>query len=214
MFPSAPSPAVLFGAAYSVYTRIVRLALEEKGLPYRLVETDIFAADVAQRHATLHPFRRIPVLELDGFRLYEAGAITRFLDDLHPEPPLQPRDPRRRARMNQAIGILDAYAFRPLVLDIYVQRVARKQPDEARIAAALPTARTCLGALENLTEGDWLAGPAFTLADCHAAPMLAYFVLAPEGRAMLADHARLAAWWERMRGRPSVSATRYPREAA
>jgi glutathione S-transferase len=36
---------VLCGAGYSVYTRIARLAFEEKGVPYRLVETDVFAAE-------------------------------------------------------------------------------------------------------------------------------------------------------------------------
>ncbi|RAV24557.1 glutathione S-transferase family protein, partial [Staphylococcus warneri] len=34
---------VLYGAAYSVYVRAVRLALEEKGLAYRLEEIDIFS---------------------------------------------------------------------------------------------------------------------------------------------------------------------------
>ena len=33
----------VYGAPYSVYVRIVRLALEEKGVAYRLEEVDIFA---------------------------------------------------------------------------------------------------------------------------------------------------------------------------
>ena len=39
------SAVTLFGAEYSVYTRIVRLALEEKGVSYRLEPVDIFAED-------------------------------------------------------------------------------------------------------------------------------------------------------------------------
>ena len=35
----------LFGASYSVYVRIVRLVLEEIGVPYELVEIDIFAKE-------------------------------------------------------------------------------------------------------------------------------------------------------------------------
>ena len=38
------SDPILFGAAYSVYVRSVRLALEEKGVAYRLEEVDVFAA--------------------------------------------------------------------------------------------------------------------------------------------------------------------------
>ena len=34
---------IVFGAAYSVYVRIVRLALEEKGVPYRLVARSVSA---------------------------------------------------------------------------------------------------------------------------------------------------------------------------
>ena len=61
--------------------------------------------------------------------------------------------------------------------------------DEARIAAALPRAETCLGALEALmADAPWLAGPELTLADLHAAPIFAYAVLAPEGVALLARH--------------------------
>jgi len=35
----------LYGANYSVYVRIARMALEEKGVDYELVPLDIFAAD-------------------------------------------------------------------------------------------------------------------------------------------------------------------------
>ncbi|TIN15515.1 MAG: glutathione S-transferase family protein, partial [Mesorhizobium sp.] len=38
------SRPVVYGAGYSVYVRIVRLALEEKGIGYELVPVDIFAA--------------------------------------------------------------------------------------------------------------------------------------------------------------------------
>ena len=60
----------LHGAAYSVYVRIARLALEEKGVAYRLDEVDIFAeggTDAAHRRR--HPFGKIPAFEHDGFGL-------------------------------------------------------------------------------------------------------------------------------------------------
>ncbi len=37
--------------------------------------------------------------------------------------------------------------------------------------------------------------------------MLAYFVAAPEGAALLAGHPRLAAWWQRVVARPAMIAT-------
>src|SRR5215831_12811867 len=174
-----PEP-ILFGAAYSVYVRAARLALEEKRVPYRLVEVDIFAADGPPAdYLERHPFKRIPAFEHEGFRLYEAGAITRYVDEAFPGSPLQPEAPRARARMNQAIGILDSYAYRTLVWDIFVERVRApaqgRAPDEARVAAALPRAATALAALSDIIDGNaFLAGATPTLADCHAAPMIVY----------------------------------------
>ena len=152
-----PEP-ILFGAAYSVYVRAARLALAEKGVAYRLVEIDIFAEGGSPaEYAARHPFGRIPAFEHDGFRLYESGAITRYVDEAFPGPPLQPEDPRGRARVNQILSILDSYAYRTLVWDIYHRADAcagtrPRAPDEARIAAALSRAETCLAALEALME--------------------------------------------------------------
>ncbi len=205
--------ATLFGAAYSVYVRAARLALEEKGVAYELVPVDVFAEGcLPAEHLRRHPFGRIPAFEHGGFRLYETGAITRYVDEAFVGPALQPAPARERARMNQALGVLDAYAYRTLVWDIYVERVSGpkrgRATDEERVRSALPRAAVCLSALdETMGGGPFLAGPRLTLADLHAAPMFAYLAAAPEGRALLADRPRLSAWLEKMEARPSMLAT-------
>lgn len=211
---SISGKVLVFGAAYSVYVRAVRLALEEKSVPYELINVDIFAAGGPPAdYLARHPFGRIPAFEHNGFRLYEAAAIERYVDEAFNGPLLQPEDPTARARMNQAIGILDSYAYRTLVWDIFVERIINpreaRTSDEPRIAAALPRAMTCLDALESImAQGPWLAGTQFTLADCHAAPMLDYFRRTAEGEALLGTHKSLSQWWDRMAARPSMSATR------
>jgi glutathione S-transferase len=145
----------VFGASYSVYVRTVRLALEEKGVQYELVPVDIFASEgTPAEHKARHPFGKIPAFEHAGFRLYEAGAITRYVDDVFCGPRLQPEDPRDHARMNQIISILDSYAYRTLVWDIYVERVSRPASggaaDEQKITNALPRAEVCLSALSEI----------------------------------------------------------------
>jgi len=202
----------LYGAAYSVYVRAARMALAEKGVGYRLVEVDVFAAGgPPAEHLARQPFGKIPAFEHDGFRLYETGAITRYVDEAFEGPALQPADPRARARMNQAIGIQDAYVYPDLVWGLYIERVEAprrgRAPDEARIARLLPRAETCLAALEALADGPWLAGPALTLADVHAAPMFDLFLRTPEGAEMLPRHPRLAAWWAAVSARPSFTTT-------
>jgi glutathione S-transferase len=62
----------LYGLSRSVYTRTARLALEEKGVGYELCEVEIFGEHgVPPEHYARHPFGRIPVLEHDGFMLFE-----------------------------------------------------------------------------------------------------------------------------------------------
>ena len=135
---------IVFGAAYSVYVRAVRLALAEKGVAYRLEEVDIFAeggptADYLERH----PFARIPAFEHDGFRLYEATAISLYVEEAFDGPPLMPEDPKARARAHQLLGILDNYAYRTLIWDVFVERVHIP----ASTAASLSTASTASDAI-------------------------------------------------------------------
>jgi len=206
----------VFGAGYSVYVRIVRLALEEKDIAYDLVPVDAFAtggpgADYLARH----PFGRIPAFEHDGFKLYETGAIARYIDEAFDGFGLQPADIKARARMNQVIGIADSYAYRAMVWDVMVERVnkpARGEiSDEARIAAALARSKTCLQALVDVMgDGAWICGSGLTLADLWMAAILDYFLMTDEGRALFEEYPGLETWWSRMRLRPSMMATVYP----
>ena len=110
------SDPVLYGLARSVYTRIARLVLEEKGVRYTLEEVEIFgSAGVPAEHLARQPFGRIPAFAHEGFTLYETDAITRYIDEAFPGTRLQPQELRARARMNQVIAIIDSYAYRPMI---------------------------------------------------------------------------------------------------
>jgi glutathione S-transferase len=209
------SPPRVFGADYSVYVRIVRLALEEKGVGYELAPVDIFApGGPPEWYLKRHPFGRIPAFEHGDFHLFETGAITRYVDESFDGPALQPSDPRTRATMNQIIGLLDAYAYRALVWEVYVERVSKPKrgeaSDEQRISAGLQIAATCLATLTDLkADGRWLLGEQLSLADLHAAPMFAYFLMAAEARALIGNYPAIAAWWDEVRGLSSFAATEF-----
>jgi glutathione S-transferase len=208
------SDPVLYGLSRSVYTRIARLALEEKGVRYTLEEVEIFGpGGVPAEHCERHPFGRIPVLAHDGFVLYETGAIARYVDEAFTGARLQPQEPRARARMNQVIGIVDSYAYRPMIWGVFTARVVAPQEgietDEALVMKALDESRTCCRALaEILGSARYLAGSELTLADLHALPILLYFSLTRDGAETLAAHPRLRDWLDHVAARPSVQRTR------
>ncbi|MER9968509.1 glutathione S-transferase family protein [Mesorhizobium sp. M0060] len=200
---------VVYGADYSVYVRIVRLVLEEKGVGYELVPVDVFAADgIPGWYFEHQPFGRIPAFEHDGFRLYETGAIARYVDEAFDGPPLQPGEARPRARMNQIAGMLDAYAYRAIVWDVAVERLEKTSPNEVVIANGLRQAKTALQALSSLkAEGPWLLGTDLTLADLHAAPIIGYFIKVAEGRSLLAEFPDIQDWYARIAARASFAKT-------
>jgi glutathione S-transferase len=203
---------VLHGYQYSVYVRIARLALAEKGVACERVEVNPFAPEVPAAYLTMHPFRRVPVLAHDDFVLYETQAITRYIDETFPGPRLQPEAARERARMAQIISVIDAYAYWPMVRQVFSHSVFRPRTgepvDSEEITRGLEGSARALGALEALAAGDgFLIGNALSLADLHLAPMIAYFTAAPEGRQLLPRYPKLSAWWQVMQRRESVVAT-------
>src|SRR5258708_19443585 len=93
---------ILHGYRYSVYQRIARLTLAEKGVSYQQVEVNPFAPDVPTAYLALHPFGRVPALVHEGFALYETAAITRYIDRVFPGPALQPAEPKALARWTRS----------------------------------------------------------------------------------------------------------------
>ncbi len=206
----------VYGAAYSTYTRSALIALTEKGAEHSLSEIDIFKPIPAE-YLALQPWGKIPLIDHDGFHLYETCAILRYIDEVFPGPALQPSAPQDRARMMQVMGVIDSYAYKPMVVELFVQRAAMPKmghdSDEAKIAAALPAVEKAADALASLkAAGTWFVGEAFSLADVHLSPVFAYLCATPEGRAIVEARPALAAWWTAAAERPSIAATRSPLE--
>lgn len=178
------------------------LALAAKGVHYRHQAVDIFAdTGIPADYLHLHPFGKIPAFQHGDFTLFETIAITRYVDEAFDGPPLQPVDTAMRARMTQIMCMTDSYGYRPMVWDIYVERLSNprkgKAADENRIANAIPRVSTYLAAVNGIAKASpWLLGDDQTLADFHLAPMFGYFVKTPEGQDLLKQFPRLLAWWE------------------
>ncbi len=206
------SKPILYGPAYSTYVRSARMAMEEKGVDYDLVEVDFLQGPMPAEQIERHPFAKVPAFDHNGFKLYEVCAIGRYVDEEFDGPPLQPENSRDRARMTQIISILDGYTYPCVVGDLVIQRLVMpmlgNEPDEAVISAALPEIAKCMKTLEDL-RGDnaFLASDQVTLADIHLVPIFDYFQSTPESEALRATTPGLHAWWEEISGRASVQNT-------
>lgn len=208
-------PLDLYGFAASVYVRSVRLALEEKGLPYTLHEVDPFQpGGPPDWYLALHPFGRIPALRDGSLELFESDAILRYLEAAHPGRPLTLPDPVGIARMTQVMRIMDSYGYPAMIWTVFIMLARGHQQGRLPLEEGLAQSRLVLRTLDRLMPpgSGFLAGDAITLADTHALPMLVYFAQTAPGREMLAEFPRQAAWLARMRARPSVAATRSPLE--
>lgn len=152
----------IYGFLVSTWTRTVCMTCIEKGLDHELVPLD-YGSD---EHEAIHPFRRIPTVEIDGRRIIEGLAITGHLDEAFPGPSLQPTEPEDRLRMRTWMSVCGDYLFRDVVRTI--------PRDRAPTNEELATALTALQRAESLVEGDpFLAGSELTLADLYLAPQIA-----------------------------------------
>jgi glutathione S-transferase len=209
------TPVCLFGARYSVYTRIAELVLLEAEVPYALEEIDIFRPDtVPASYAARHPFGKVPALEHAGLRFYETDAIATYATGLTAAGrALIAQTPSDEARMRQIMRVLDNYAYPACVWGVYVPEHEGAAPDGVDTVAAARAGRV-LDALGELATAPYLQGATPTLADLWALPMLAYLVTVPTGRRLVADRPWLQNWLERMNGRPAVQQTRFAAEMA
>lgn len=197
----------LWGFRFSVYVRIVRMALAERGLTYDTVETSPF--DLDQHNP--HPFGRVPMFQHGTLKLYETAAITTYISAAFEGETWEPADPAALAQVEQVISIIDNYAYWPMVRQVYSNAVFQpamgEEIDRASLETGLKKSGPVLDELEKIAAQGRVLGKEMTRADLHLAPMLAYFSRAAEGEQMLATRPNLARWFSRIQRRESFMET-------
>lgn len=202
----------------SPFGRAVLATLIEKSVAFRLVPLDPRAIK-SEPYLSKHPFGRVPVLDHDGFRLYETQAILRYLDRVVPTPALTPTDVEAAARMDQIMGICDWYLHQGCNSIIGFQRIVRPRllglpADEAAVAEAVPRAHVVFAELARLLGGNpYLAGAQVSLADMMVASQMNFLAETPEWAPLTAERSNLPAWLARVNARKSFEATTWERVA-
>jgi glutathione S-transferase len=198
------TPVEIIGIPQSTYTRVIRIACEEKGVPYDLHVAAPHSPDVE----AIHPFGRVPAFRHGDLELCETTAIARYLDAAFDGPKLFPTEPRTGAIAEKWVSLVNSYMDRTLVrtylLAYAFPKTADKSPDRAVIDGVVGDVRAQLALLDGaVAPTGYLAGDAFSFADANVMPILAYLKNLPESGEAIAALPHLSAYYARNAERPS-----------
>lgn len=197
----------VYGHPMSTCTRRVLLTLAEKGQQAEMVIVDLSKGEQKQpAHLSRQPFGVIPVLEDDGYSLFESRAIIHYLDARFPDPPLSPADVRARGKMEQWISVDYSY-FQPAATKIIAQMIWIPMRGGKTDPAIVEQGRAETGKVldivdKALGEHPYLAGDQFSLAEISWMPYVDYLIHAKAGD-LITSRKNFAAWWERVSTRPT-----------
>jgi glutathione S-transferase len=191
---------------YAPNTRAVRIVwlFEELGLPYELVRFKL--GDKAMRspeYLAVHPMGRVPTLEDGDVTIFESGAIVQYVLAKYGAGRLVPKEssaefPAYLQWLHYAEGMI-----MPPVNTIIVETVLL--PPERRSEANVERATKLLSRM--LTAVDRrLAGRTFLAGDFSGADIMTGHACTVAGRlkADISDKPNLAAYIERINGRPAL----------
>jgi maleylacetoacetate isomerase len=157
----------------------VRIAFNLKDLSYETVAIHLQKEGGLNRkpsYRAVNPQMRVPTLALDsGEIITQSLAIIEYLDEVHPRPPLLPRDSVERAQV-RALALLVACDIHPLN-NLSPLRYLKNEldQDQSRIDAwYCHWVREGFDALEAMiSPGPYACGADVTLADICLVPQVA-----------------------------------------
>lgn len=187
---------------FSTNVERVSLALAHKG-----VDAEPVLVDPEDRSEVVRVSGQdlVPVADLDGEIVADSPAILRRIEELHPDPPLWPAAPARRAEVDVFIDWFNR------VWKIAPNAIAAGDDIDSHTAEM----SRALDLFEALLDGrPYLFGDELSAADCIAFPFLRYATMRDPAddelfHRVLEDyqpldgaHPNLAAWIERVNGHP------------
>jgi glutathione S-transferase len=164
----------LYAHPFASYCWKVLIALYENATPfaYRRVED---AAGWAELEA-LWPLRKFPVLTDGTTTIVESTIIVEYLMRRFPGPtPMIPANDDAALRVRTMDRFFDNYVMAPMQTLVADRMRSDSERDAKGVADARKTLDLAYGWLEGqITQGTWLCGGTFSLAECSAAPALFY----------------------------------------
>ena len=197
----------IYGVARSRAFRTLWMA-KELGLDYDHVKVDFATGETrTPAHLALNPNGHIPVIDEDGFVLWESMAINLYLAKKHSLGRLYPTRPEDEAGAWQWSFWGMTEVERPVLTALFNRAIL---PEDKRDAAAADSAERVLAqplkVLDGvLGRGTNLLGDNFTVADLNVASILSW---ARPANVNVAPFPKVAEWLKNCAERPAARAAR------
>jgi glutathione S-transferase len=182
-------------------------ALEELGVPYELVNTELGTGTKSPEYKAVNPNGRIPALVDGDLTLFESMAINLYLAKKYDKGGLWPRTLEDEARAVQW-SFWGMTELEPQLMVVLMNRMflPPNQRDAAAANAAEEKLGPALGVLEGALAGkQYLLGSSFTIADLNLASVLAWVLFA---KVDLAKTPNVKRWLQDCVARPAFAKAR------
>jgi glutathione S-transferase len=208
----------LYQSNASPNSRRVRIFLAEKGISMPIVPVDLGAKEqFSEAYAVINPRGVVPTLMLDdGTAIGEVPAILRYLEEVHPEPPLLGVTPKnkalvtmweRRAELEGFASVMEA--VRNAVPGLKSRAIAGPHDYEQIPALVERSKRRVINFYADfnarLTDVLFVAGDAFSVADITTI-VTVDFATKAVGLPIADEHAALKRWYDLVSARASMGA--------
>jgi glutathione S-transferase len=168
------------------------------GLDFELVPVDLLhGANLRPEFVALNPNKKMPVLEDDGFVLWESNAIMQYLASKKPEAGVLPSDPRRRADVSRW-QFWETAHWDPSCATLIFERMLKQvlgqgDPSAAQIEKGEQEVRRFAAVLNGWLVGRrYLCGDHLTLADFSVGAWLNY---AERAQYPIGDFREIERWY-------------------
>jgi len=199
----------LYGHPWSSNARRVHMLCEELAIPYTYETVDLMnSAQYAPGFQRLNPNSKVPVIDDDGFVLWESQAIMRYLTDKHGDGAWYPTDRKQRAVVEQWLDWNQTRLGAEAGRIMFNTHFAGDRRDDRAIESAKKWLLKILPVMDGaLAKRPYLCGERVTLADLAAVTNIWYL---EHCRHDLAPYPAVGRWYTTLKARPSFTQTAPP----
>ena len=197
----------VWGRITSSNVQKVMWAVNEIGIPHERIDAGgAFGKTNTPEFGAMNPMRLIPVLDDNGFVMWESNAIVRYVAETYGRGSLAPQDRQAFAKADQWMD-WTATSVQPDIISTIFWGLIRTPAAERNVAAvdaSIKRAGERLALLDaHLVGRDYVGGMTLTMADIPIGSLMYRYFTLPIARPSLPN---VEAWYGRLSARPAYKA--------